>query len=346
MSSDGLLPIELMQSISRLRDVAYVDVISLAFNLADYLQTSEWEYEYFWSERKWTPVKAIYLTCRYLGIIDYPLALVYHHVHGLTPKQCQILFTIAGCSALTAATFGEILMFLRVYILSGCTRFMAWYLTIHFSSLMLVIFSFAMLYLKSLSFSKSPAPEYISCYMESSDRSRLGVMYAMVLLHQLGVLSLSFWFGLKNFRSRRNGPLIQILYRDGTIYVLLVTVVAVSNMVVVFTGPVEYQTLFLTAQRAIHSTMATRIVLKMREMARRDILNRTRVQDGIMSSNPDMDFATVGEDSSVSAPWFTRRQHEFIEAGGPSILSRHVITVGTDSTEGARDIELDRWKPL
>lgn len=64
-------------------------------------------------------------------------------------KDCHILYTIGGFSALTGATAGEgerqkrrpsapysrdrvVLMFLRVWVLSGCTKKMGWYLTAQF----------------------------------------------------------------------------------------------------------------------------------------------------------------------------------------------------------------------
>ncbi|TFK20125.1 hypothetical protein FA15DRAFT_708368 [Coprinopsis marcescibilis] len=322
------LPVELLHSVPRLRHVAYVDLASLVYNLADYMQTSEWEYEYIWGERKWTPVKVTYVIGRYLGLIDYPLAFIYHHMLGLTPTQCNILFDIAGCSALTGATFGEILMFLRVYILSGCSKIVGWYLTIHFSVLLLVIFACAIVYLKSLVYSPSPFPTLIACYMSHSNRRYLSVMYGVVLVHQITVMFLSLWFGLRNFRHSRN-PLLLILYRDGTLYFIILSAVSIANVAVVIAGPFEYQTLFLTAQRALHSTLSTRIILKMREMARRDLVFRSMAH----ASHGGLQFADVDFEEDGSIPRFTSRQHEFIAAGGPAMFSKHLRWAGGTGSE-------------
>ncbi|KAH6919292.1 hypothetical protein BKA70DRAFT_1417268 [Coprinopsis sp. MPI-PUGE-AT-0042] len=265
--------------VRRLREVSYVDVAALTYILADYAQTFEWEVKYMWGGKR-SLIKLVYFVGRYLGVLDFPLMFVYsHHVGKLTPKDCHILYTIGGFSALTGATAGEVLMFLRVWVLSGCTKKMGWYLTVQFTLSLTAIVVLAGFYLDSLVFTTSPLPNHISCFQLSGDRFKLALMYSFVLIHQFAVMMLSLYFGVASFRHSKS-PLLLILYRDGTLYFATLSLISIANIAVITAGPPEYQNLFLLLQRTAHSTLSTRTILKMREMASRDVYIPTTPGDG------------------------------------------------------------------
>ncbi|KAG2021106.1 hypothetical protein CC2G_006369 [Coprinopsis cinerea AmutBmut pab1-1] len=310
-----------------LSNVQNLDLAALFYNICDYIQTFELEVQYMWGGR-WTPFKIAYFLGRYTGLIDYPLIFIYHHAKGLTPSECRILLYVASCSALTGSTVAEILMFLRVYVLSGCSKAVGWFLTIEFTVAGLIIFVSGVLSLKSVSFEPSPVPALVSCILQDSNKIYLSLVYFLVLFHQTTALILSFYFGLSNFR-RSTSPLITILYRDGTLYFMALAAVSIGNLIVVLAGPIEHRQLFLVFQRCIHSTLSTRIILKMREMAARDLEVNSRLHvDGVSLTSAGLSQLQFSDRDEGQSPKFTRVQHEFI-AEGPDVRSMvSVVSMG------------------
>ncbi|KAH6912244.1 hypothetical protein BKA70DRAFT_1267077 [Coprinopsis sp. MPI-PUGE-AT-0042] len=257
--------------ITGLQIVSYVDVAALTYRICDFLQTLDWEIRYLWRGHKdWSLFKVVYIMARYQGFLDQPLFLLYYHGTGLSPSACHIMFGLGCASALTGGIAAEVLTFLRIYVLAGCTKKMAWYLTVQFMISIVILVVFAALYLKSLAFAPSPSPEHIACYMSRSNKSWLALLFVWTLAHQLIVLSLALYFGLASFRHSSN-PLLWIFYRDGTLYLMLLVAAAIANIAAITIASPVYQNLFMLLQATLHSTLSTRIILKMREMASRDL---------------------------------------------------------------------------
>ncbi|KAH8822528.1 hypothetical protein DL96DRAFT_353980 [Flagelloscypha sp. PMI_526] len=69
-----------------------------------------------------------------------------------------------------------------------------------------------------------------------------------------------FWQGGKS-------RLVQIIWRDGLIFFLLIVVVSIVNVVIMFVVPPAYWFCLTLFQLAMHSVAASRILLHMREEA-------------------------------------------------------------------------------
>ncbi|EAU81939.2 hypothetical protein CC1G_06150 [Coprinopsis cinerea okayama7 len=283
--------------------------------------------DHMWSG-KWNGIKFVYFMGRYLGLIDYPLTMIHNHVLGLSPSTCNVLLHIISCSALIGTAFAEILMYLRVYVLSVCNPRVALFLIIQYSITSLSTFTVTILALRDMTYGPSPIPEILGCYIEGASRVYPTVMYSLVLLEQFSVTILSLYFGLSNFR-RSHSPLISIFYRDGTLDFMIITAVTTLNVMTVAFAPKDYHLMFLLVQRCVHSTLATRTILHLREMAARDLELRTllqRLDEGYLDSSMDFSagcgpFRTNRRRTLDDGPWrFTRQQHEFI-AEGPSVWS-------------------------
>ncbi|KAH6912369.1 hypothetical protein BKA70DRAFT_1559761 [Coprinopsis sp. MPI-PUGE-AT-0042] len=291
-------------TIKGLRIVTYVDVATLTYRICDFLQTLEWEITYMWRDhKKWSLFKLVYIMARYQGFLDQPVLLLYYHFKGFSPTTCRIIFVVGGASALTGGISAEVLTFLRIYVLSGCTKKMAWFLTFQFGISIAILFLFGTLYLTTFVVSPSPSPEHIACYMSSSNKSWLALLFAWTLAHQIIVLSLALYFGLASFRHS-SSPLLWIFYRDGTLYLMILVVAAVANIVVITVAPAVYQTIFMLLQATLHSTLSTRIILKMREIASRDlVLSRTGPTVGAVTSH-------------IAFENYSSRQRDFMSQNG------------------------------
>ncbi|EAU81946.2 hypothetical protein CC1G_06157 [Coprinopsis cinerea okayama7 len=174
-----------LQTTSSTHNFANPTAAALVYNICDYAQTFELEVDYMWPG-KWTLVKLVYFMGRYAGLLDYPLMFIHNHVGGLSTSTCSIIMHIASCSALIGASFGEVLLFLRVYVLSGCSRPVGWYLGIQYSLLFTAMFVLAVLTLKSVIYTPSPVPTHTGCYIHYASKVYITALYGLVLLQQTG----------------------------------------------------------------------------------------------------------------------------------------------------------------
>ncbi|EAU81949.2 hypothetical protein CC1G_06160 [Coprinopsis cinerea okayama7 len=106
--------------------------MAFVYYICDWAHTFEWEVAYMWEKGNWSLIKVAYFLARYTGLVDWPLIFIYNHASELTPKECNTLFYAAILIGLGGSGFGETLMFLRVYVLSGCSKKMGLYLVFHF----------------------------------------------------------------------------------------------------------------------------------------------------------------------------------------------------------------------
>lgn len=307
-----------------LQIVKYVDVATLIYRICDYIQTVDLEIKYLWrGHKRWSLFKIVYLMARYQGFFDQPLLILFYHVKGLSPTTCRVLFGAGYASAGMGGVAGEVLTFLRVYVLAGCTKKMGWYLTGQFMVSVILIGASAAVYLASVVFAPSPSSEHIGCYLESSHSFWLAMIFVWTLLHQAVVLALALWFGLASFRHS-SSPLLSIFYRDGTLYLMVLVAAATANIIVIAVAQPVYHTLLILPQAALHSMLSTRIILKMRETATRSVLH--------MQMSRSMDEADAATHLEFASPQtLTARQREFLSRDGRA-FSQHI-----DALQAPRD---------
>ncbi|EAU81937.2 hypothetical protein CC1G_06148 [Coprinopsis cinerea okayama7 len=114
---------------------------------------------------------------------------------------------------------------------------------------------------------------------------------------------------------------VEMLSQLYFIVTFLLVAVSIGNLIVVLAGPIEHRQLFLVFQRCIHSTLSTRIILKMREMAARDLEVNSRLHvDGVSLTSAGLSQLQFSDRDEGQSPKFTRVQHEFI-AEGPDVRS-------------------------
>ncbi|KAJ3511878.1 hypothetical protein NMY22_g15502 [Coprinellus aureogranulatus] len=186
----------------------------------------------------------------------------------LTPiiKQCEKVFVVVAYLTLLGGIFAEVILYLRVFALSGSSRWVGWLLSILFLSLHGTAFAFVAKFLGSLKYVPSPVPTVIACLPVAGNHMHLSIVNILIASSELAILALTLWFLLSKFRGTRS-RLIVLFYRDGVLYFLAITGVTMGNVVcnVVASWQESYAYILGYPQIALHSIIATRMVLHMRK---------------------------------------------------------------------------------
>ncbi|KAH6867638.1 hypothetical protein BKA70DRAFT_1493969 [Coprinopsis sp. MPI-PUGE-AT-0042] len=97
-------------------------------------------------------------------------------------------------------------------------------------------------------------------------------------------MCLSVYFGIKVYwASRKTNRLIKVFYEDGTYYFISLAVMALINVVGALCLPTRFQSLVGPPQAVLHSILATRMALRLRDQAKGDVSINMSADSGIGS---------------------------------------------------------------
>lgn len=274
---------------------------SITIMAFDWLLTFGLEYTLVW-KAKWNITKILYLLARYLPFIDTSLVMYHQLGFALPEETCRRVFEC------TAFTFGvgmaivELIFTLRTWAVWGRGKQFTWALFAAFAAVWSAIIIILGFYVKSLSHEVSPAPHYLGCIVKSPN-GILSVGFIVLMIYDAGLLILMAIRAVAAFRSGGDSYLMRTVYSDGIIYYVYVFVLSLLNVIVITKLSKDFETLLLMLERVVHSTLACRVVLHIRQQASSDV----PIGDGARSTGHSVSGisrwdASVTKDHGVTIP--------------------------------------------
>ncbi|KAJ3549919.1 hypothetical protein NMY22_g715 [Coprinellus aureogranulatus] len=248
------------------KNEAYLLTWALMLIVADWAHTFPLEVEHMWpAPLSW--IKVLFFLNRY-NVLD--IALSYVHTTGASiPKQCKTVFFCASIWLVFSIAFAEAIMYMRVYALSGRSKVVLWILStqfvlVHGGSIVLLA-----IFLVPLKYEQSPLPTLLPCSpVIEDDDILISIFFGIVMLSELLIFTYTLWIGYKKHRgSNRSNSLLVVFYRDGSMYFGALVLASAANLAILFTVLPTCRYMFNIPQRALHSILASRTVLHLKEMA-------------------------------------------------------------------------------
>ncbi|THV04355.1 hypothetical protein K435DRAFT_202205 [Dendrothele bispora CBS 962.96] len=247
--------------VTQLQSVSYVKVSCLALLIYDIVIKLDSEFQHIWSAN-WTYIKILYLFTRYLPLIDTSITFrIWINVDG---QSCNVFETVVTILAALGIGVAEIILMARTYALYNCSK----KILIVFISLWLVFAAVVAWSVSTWSSPRIPAGGGIQCNFGSSSSSGLG-NYLTLMVSETLVVLLTIWRAVSLFYRDGIKPtsLLRSFYRDGIFYYISLLPLIVSNIVVVIVDPLgPHPNLINTLLRVIHSILACRLILHLREL--------------------------------------------------------------------------------
>lgn len=259
---------KLTVGVGRLRQVNSLNVASITILAFDWLLMLDLEYSLVW-KAKWNLTKVVYLLARYLPFIDTSLVMYHQLGFALSKATCQRVFEATAFMFGLGMAIVELVFTLRTWaVWSKSTKF-TWGLFSAFAAVWSAILIILGFYIKSLTHQASPVPRLVGCVVLVSSPI-LSVGFVLLMVYDACLLILMIVRGVAAFRSGGDSHLMRVVYSDGIIYYIYVFALSLLNVLVIVKLPSDYETLLLMLERVVHSTLACRVVLHIRQQASSD----------------------------------------------------------------------------
>ncbi|KAF8984380.1 hypothetical protein BDQ17DRAFT_1415550 [Cyathus striatus] len=185
-------PTDLLLALKHVQVVNYVQVSSLSILLYEYFITLDLEIKYIWKAR-WTHIKIIYLTTRYLPFVDTSLVLWKQLYPHLSAKDCHNLFIIIVWLFIIGMSIAEVI-----------------YLACWTSGYVLVGRATTM-----VKFDIQDLTPRGCLATGGVDTLRISIAWAILLVYDIVIMILMFIPAVNAFRHNGASRLTRVMYRDG-----------------------------------------------------------------------------------------------------------------------------------
>ncbi|KAF9448156.1 hypothetical protein P691DRAFT_67697 [Macrolepiota fuliginosa MF-IS2] len=254
---------QLVVGVGRERQINSVNVACVTIMILEWFLTFDLEFSLVW-KAKWNPTKIMYLLARYLPFIDTSLVIYRHLAFTLSKGTCQRVFECIVFMFGFGMGTVEMIFTLRTWAVWGKSKCLTWGIFSTFAATWAAIFVTLVLYVRSVNQEVSPAPQVIGCTLRISSPV-LSVSFILLMAYDAALLIMMLIRGVSAFRSGGDSYLTRVVYSDGIVYYVYVFLLSLLNVLIILKLPDDYETLLLTMERVIHSVLACRVVLHIRQ---------------------------------------------------------------------------------
>lgn len=245
---------------------------STAVLSADFLETFPEEVEYMWSTALSVP-KILFFLLRYLSFAHTAISVIYQTGQpGNGGKECIPPFLQAVFSTVTINTLCEAISYVRVYGFAGRNPILLAVLSVVFISTTVLQYYFLATFAKTIRFAEIPASARLGCVPIAGKNLLLSIVFKLVLANLVFVTIIMVYVAY----DRRDGTygvggLMRLFYRDGIFYFIVLSALAITNIIFDHTAPPNgLQFTMIQIQLHLNSALTGRMLLHLRAWAQKD----------------------------------------------------------------------------
>ncbi|KAF8996795.1 hypothetical protein BDQ17DRAFT_903816 [Cyathus striatus] len=233
--------------------------------LYEYFITLDLEIKYIWNSR-WTYIKIIYLTTRYLPFFDTSLVLWKHLYPHLSANDCHNLFMIIVWFFLIGMSIAEVIFTVRVWAVWGKNKWSTYFLPIFYLACWTpgyVILGRAVITAKFDIQDLIPR----GCLATGGvDTLGISTAWAILLVYDIVIMILMLVPAVNAFKWNGTSQLTRVMYRDGIIYYIFLIILSLSNVLTGLAFSPDYITIVVLTGRVVRASLACRVVVHLREV--------------------------------------------------------------------------------
>ncbi|KAF4564913.1 hypothetical protein EYR40_011088 [Pleurotus pulmonarius] len=254
-------------NVGHFRLVLYLNFASATIIVYDYLLTVGLEVHHLWPKQGWNLIRIMFFVNRYLPFIDITLGLWAEFVPSMTTQGCTLVDRLAGWSFCFSIALSEVILTMRTWSLWKTKRWSGTALVVFYLSCWTPIVVVFGTFLMNANVRSFQLQQYGGCII-LPENINLYLCWILVLVYDTGIMILMVLAVTKPYaqmllKSGGSSALVRTLYRD---------VLSVMNIATIVVLPGDLVNLFTVLQRAIHSTLTSRVILHLREQAEHNIL--------------------------------------------------------------------------
>ncbi|RPD64480.1 hypothetical protein L227DRAFT_330113 [Lentinus tigrinus ALCF2SS1-6] len=234
----------------------YAGMASSTYLVVDYAETIDDEVTLIWPSR-WNMMKLIFLVNRYSPFFDHAIT-----VSGMLwitdPHRCIFNWM-----------FSITILIIRTIALRDFNKRVIMTMILLAAIMLIPTLSVMYIYVRSLTtnYPSEKTLKAVGCIPSIADQVGW-VFYVTTLISETMVILLTL---LKPYRSYVRGHrmllLMHTMYRDGTLFYLIILGFSIANICCMFAAPVAAMPLLQEVLRAVHSTLCSRVLINLRRVA-------------------------------------------------------------------------------
>ncbi|KAF7419652.1 hypothetical protein PC9H_002244 [Pleurotus ostreatus] len=249
---------------------AYLVLSSAVILVYDYIITFDLEVSLIWfCHSGWSWTSALFMLNRYLPFVDTVNGLWHDFVPDITHDACRLSFQATGWLYVVGISITEIILTIRTWAIWYRDPKLAVVLLVFIAVVWGPTFAVMIAFTKSFEFGPAPFPGFVGCNLVAANQILL-VSWVLLIVYEAGILILMTYRGYVGWRSGGgNTALFTAIYRDGLLYYLYLFVLSLVNIIVIKVFP-KYIILLAALERVVHSVLASRVILHIRDLATRN----------------------------------------------------------------------------
>ncbi|RXW25149.1 hypothetical protein EST38_g664 [Candolleomyces aberdarensis] len=251
----------LIEAMKANRTVNLAAIGMCALLTADYLETLPREVRYMWPSKLSVP-KALFFINRYWAFAHTIISVIHHGDLSLSGlKGCQRIFALDAYSCLLLPAVCEAISYVRVYAFAGRNKYL---LALQAIKLWVLV-----RFLPTVEFAEFPPEAHVGCLAVRANSVLLSNIYILVVVSLATVTFIMVFIAYQRQRNTHgvdSGSLFSLFYRDGIWYFVVLSALAVANIIFDHTAP-SNGLQFTMVQMQVHmdSILAGRMLLHLRE---------------------------------------------------------------------------------
>ncbi|KAF8983441.1 hypothetical protein BDQ17DRAFT_1377980, partial [Cyathus striatus] len=255
--------------LEHMRNVTYLHVASLVILVFDTLLMLDTEVVFIWSQ-PWNVVKVLYLISRYFAFIDLSLNVLIQVMPAASESTCKLLYNTLGWTIVTGVCMAELILTIRTWAVLGKKRWIGIFLFTFFVGIWVPEYAIMALLSGPYTFALQDVlqPFLKGCFPAVARVHYLQITWALLLVYD-GVLMLFMLVPAYELLVKTGGQskLVRVVFRDGIIYYIYLFIMSLGNLIVTRILSNDYFTIIMILERVIHTVLACRVILHMREQA-------------------------------------------------------------------------------
>ncbi|KAF5311114.1 hypothetical protein D9619_007984 [Psilocybe cf. subviscida] len=245
--------------------VKYADGAAVAMFVYDYILTLEMEIELVWKS-KWNWIKYVYLFQRYLPFVDTVFLSVFIKSGNKGASECWHLYFADSFVMIIGMCASEIILTVRVWALWNRDKRMTVLLPVCYAVCIVPTFVAMYFFCESLTFGEAPYPGFRGCFPTGAKRYVV-YCWALLLVYNCLIMLLMTFPGLQA-SIFGNSSLSRTVYKDGLWHYIYLFVWSIINIGISATQPPATRSVIASVERVLHSMLASRVLLHMRDHSR------------------------------------------------------------------------------
>ncbi|RDX46625.1 hypothetical protein OH76DRAFT_1485320 [Lentinus brumalis] len=292
-NTPGLLRDAIPDSLYLLTLTKDIGLATLTYLIMDVVSTIDDEVELMWPSRL-TFMKVVFLINRYSPFVDSTLA-VFIVLGARSTEVCRRVWIAIISFYMLGSFASETIIIVRTLAIWNFDKVVLAITAFVTGGALVAVLTTISQYMQAIRYPDDDLIAVTGCIIGIADQEGW-TLFVVVLIMETTLVALTIIRRLQTRTgSRRTGPVMDTMYRDGLFFYAIILGFSIANLCCMMAAPVAVSSILQMPLRAVHSTLCSRVLFNLRNAALRSSRLSLSIESSVM-------FNAMGFESCHAAP--------------------------------------------